>query len=304
MNPPSATNSKALSAEDNGTLLAQFAPVFVIEHPEKSYNLIGTPMAEVKEDLTERVFVNPAKPAIYYETRIFQTPQSVYTNLIFRVHFEKVPLKLFPFYLGAGKNVGLFVVVTLDTKGRPLLYTLVHTCGCYLAFIPTSYMPEQAFPRTWNKDAQMVYSEDLPGMLKYPQIFDKKIRLVLTLRHATHRVKNVWLSDRESLGAYPVSTVLLSPLNSLETLSLGDQRFTSFYETSGPRRGYVKSSMKIWERFFMSWWAFDWRVGEDKKLGKNKNDAIEFYTSLAPWNKTPSDMRDFSTFLRFWGWNL
>ena len=50
--------------------------------------------------------------------------------------------------------------------------------------------------------------------------------------------------------------------------------------------------------------AFDWRVGEDKKLGKNRDDAILFYTSLAPWKKDASDMRDFGTFLKLWGWNL
>jgi hypothetical protein len=153
----------------------------------------------------------------------------------------------------------------------------------------------------------MVYSENLPGMLRHPRIFDEKTRLVLTLRHATHRVKDAWLSDGESLQSlrpYNLSMASLAPLDSLETLLLGERETTSFYETSAPRKGYVKSSTKIWERLFMSWWAFDWRVGEDKKLGKNKNDSIQFYTSLAPWNREASDMRDFNTFLKFWGWNL
>lgn len=302
-NPP-ATDLAAITAEEDGTLQARFSPVFVIEQPEKPYNLIGTPMAELSKDLTERVFVNPGKPTIYYQTRQFQTSRSVYTNLLFRVHFEKIPLNFFPFYLGAGENVGLLVIVTLDLKGQPLLYTLVNTCGCYLAFIPTSYMPEQALPENWDKGRQTIYSESLPGMLRHSQIFDGKPRLVLTLRHATHRVKDAWLSDRESLGPYNLSTASLAPLDSLETLLLGDRESTSFYETSGPRTGYVKSSTKIWERLFMSWWAFDWRVGEDKKLGKNKNDSIQFYTSLPPWNRDTSDMRDFNTFLKFWGWNL
>ncbi len=298
-----ATDLKAITAEENGTLLANFSPVFMIEQPEKPYNLIGTPMAQVTKDLTEKVFVNPEKPTIYYETRRFQTSRSTYTNLVFRVHFEKVPLNFFPLYLGAGENVGLLVIATLNLKDQPVLYTLVHTCGCYLAFIPTSYMPEQAFPKSWDKGRQTVYSENLPGMLKYPR-FDKEIRLVLTLRNATHRIKDAWLSDKKSLGPYLLSTAPLAPLDSLETLPLGDRRFTSFYEISGPRTDYVKSSTKIWERFFMSWWTFDWRIGEDKKLGKNKNDSIQFYTSLPPWNRDASDMRDFKTFLKFWGWNL
>jgi len=301
--PPSPT-PKAISVEDDGTFQARFSPVFVIEHPEKSYNLIGTPSAKTMENSTESVFVNPKKPTIYYEKRGFKTTRSEYTNLIFRVHFEKIPFNLLPFYLGAGENVGLIVVVTLDAKERSLLYTMVHTCGCYLAFIPTSFMPERAFPTNWNKDRQKVHSEELPGMLKYPRVFNNKIRLVLTLRHATHRVKDARLSDRESLRPYGLSNAHLKPLDSLETLPLGNGNFTSFYETSGPRKGYVKSSKKIWERLLMSWWTLDWRVGEDKKLGKNKKDGILFNTSLIPWRMEQSDMRDFSTFLKFWGWNL
>ena len=54
----------------------------------------------------------------------------------------------------------------------------------------------------------------------------------------------------------------------------------------------------------MSWWVFDWRVGEDKKFGKDKNDGILFYTSLKPWDREKSDMRDFVTFLKYWKWNL
>lgn len=111
--------------------------------------------------------IGPVCFLCYYETRRFQISRSTYTNLIFRVHFEKVPLNFFPFYLGAGENVGLLVIVILDLKGQPLLYTLVHTCGCYLAFIPTSYMPEQSFPKIWDKGRQTVYLENLPGMLKH-----------------------------------------------------------------------------------------------------------------------------------------
>lgn len=294
----------AIAAGDDGTLQARFSPVFVIENPEHPYNLIGTPTAERTAESTERVYVDPEKPAIYYETRHFQTSRSTYSNLIYRVHFEKVPFAIFPFYLGAGENVGLFVIVTLDSQEHPLLYTLVHTCGCYLAFVPTSYMPDQAFPGNWRKDRQTVHSENLPGMLKYPDGADERIRLLISLRHATHRVTDVWLSDSDSVLSYHLSTASLSPLESLEALSLNGREVTSFYETSGPRAGYVKSSTKIWERLFMSWWSFDWRIGEDKKLGKDRNHGRLFYTSLTPWGRNASDMRDFNTFLNFWGWDL
>ena len=54
----------------------------------------------------------------------------------------------------------------------------------------------------------------------------------------------------------------------------------------------------------MSWWALDWRIGEDKKLGKNEDDGIRFYTSLKPWSRRASDLRNFKTFLRYWEWKF
>jgi hypothetical protein len=103
--------------------------------------------------------------------------------------------------------------------------------------------------------------------------------------------------------AHAVKAELL-PLEALEQLDLGNGATTSFYETAGDRRGYVKESYKPRERLFMSWWALDWRVGEDKKLGRDKDDGIEFYTSLKPWARSASDMRDFAAFLKYWGWRL
>jgi len=96
----------------------------------------------------------------------------------------------------------------------------------------------------------------------------------------------------------------LKPLKMLEGLALPDGGSTSFYETEGSRKDYVKNSQKPWERLLMSWWAFDWRVGEDKKLGRDLQDGGRFYTSLKFWARDASDLRDFPRFLRYWGWKL
>ena len=96
----------------------------------------------------------------------------------------------------------------------------------------------------------------------------------------------------------------IQPLASLKKLHVNDYETTSFYETSGPRKGYVKGSFKIRERIFMNWLALDWRVGEDKIFGKDENDGILFYTSLKPWDRKKSDMRYFVIFLNYWKWKL
>jgi len=96
----------------------------------------------------------------------------------------------------------------------------------------------------------------------------------------------------------------LHPLEELKHLPLESGGTTSFYETKGCRAGHVKGSFKSRERLFMSWWTLAWTIGQDKYLGTDKNDGPVFYTSLLPWARKASDMRDFASFLRYWGWNL
>jgi len=301
---PTPDRLVAYTVKNDETLLSRYAPVFVIENHKKRYNLIGTPVAEITQEMKEKIYVDPEKATVYAQKWMFKTFKSTYANLVYRVHFEKIPGGLVPFYLGKGENTGLIVIITLSSRNEPILYTTVHTCGCYLAFVPTSYMPASGFPDGWKRARQSVFSENLPGFLDYKGSSTDRNRTLILLRDGSHRVKDIWLSAADSLKKYDTFLAEIQPLDSLEKLPLNNHETTSFYETSGPRKGYVKGSHKIRERFLMSWWAFDWRVGEDKKLGKDKNDGILFYTSLKPWDREKSDIRDFVTFLRYWKWKL
>lgn len=301
---PPADKLSACAVKNDETVFSRYAPVFVIENYEKRHNLIGTPSAKIDEDRDEQVYVDPQKATVYTQTRTFKTSKSTYTNLIYRIHFEEIPGGFSPFYLGKGKNIGLLVIVTLNSRNEPILYTSAHTCGCYLAFVPTSYMSADNFPDGWENVRQSIHSESLPGILDYSELSPEQNKTMILIRDGTHRVKDMWLASPGSLEKYNNSTAEIQPLMSLEKLPLKNYETTSFYETSGSRKGYVKGSYKIWERLFMSWWAFDWRVGEDKKFGKDKSDGLLFYTSLKPWGKKKSDMRDFATFLKHWKWKL
>ncbi len=69
----------------------------------------------------------------------------------------------------AGRNTGLRVIVTLEPqRGRPLLYTTACTCCCYLAFIPTTLLPDPSVTPGWREERQYVYGESLSAILKYP----------------------------------------------------------------------------------------------------------------------------------------
>jgi len=297
-------NFLAYTVKGDKTLLERYAPVFIIENSNKEYNLIGTPSAKINKNGKEKIYVDPEKATFYAEMRKFKTFKSSYTNLIYRIHFEKIPGGLIPFHLGKGNNIGLIVIITLNSRNEPILYTSVHTCGCYLAFVPTTYMPDDNFPDDWKNGRQSVYSENLPGILNYNESSSDLKKTMILIRNGTHRVKDIRLSESYSLKKYNIVKAETQSLESLEKLPLKNYETTSFYETSGSREGYVKGSFKIRERLLMSWWSFDWRVGEDKKFGKNKNDGILFYTSLKPWDREKSDMRNFVTFLKYWKWNL
>jgi hypothetical protein len=275
------------------------APIFWVEEPEIDFNRIGT----VRATAPDNVFVDPDSPTLYAEQRQFATEKGTYTNLIYRVHFQKIPSTFSPYYLGAGKNIGLFVIVTLGEKWQPLLYTTVHTCGCYLSFTPTSLLAKQAFPEGWSRERQSVYGESLPSYLDYAGADPQQQKIQIRIRPGTHRVMDLWLNAADTTPA-PTVTIPLKPLAALEQLPIETGRTTSFYETSGSRTGHVKGSYKFRERLFMSWWALDWNVGQDKKLGSSKDEPPIFNTSLKPWAWDASDMRDFATFLHYWGWDL
>jgi hypothetical protein len=148
------------------TLLYRHLPVFIIENKSKSYNRIGTAKAELTSDNGERVYVAPRDATVYTEERNFKTANDAYTNLFYRIHFSETPYGLFPFQIAAGKNVGLLVIVTLNSSHQPVLFTLVHTCGCYLAFIPTTYLYHKAYPPDWPEKELVIYS-DSPTFLSY-----------------------------------------------------------------------------------------------------------------------------------------
>jgi hypothetical protein len=58
--------------------------------------------------------------AIYYETRQFKTSKKIKKNLIYHVYFGQVPSEAGDFHLNFRKNVGLFIIVTLNTANQSL----------------------------------------------------------------------------------------------------------------------------------------------------------------------------------------
>lgn len=278
-------------------------PAFLLKDPEKQYNIIGRPSIREGADQKTEIYVDPNNPAIFFETQEFTTPKGAYKNLIYRIHFEQVPLALDKLNITAGKNTGILIIYTVDDKGQLLLVTTVHTCGCFLAFFPTKSLPGESYPSGWPATSQWVYGYILPSLLQPAPANDSE-RIVFTLESETHRISDVAIRDRADLQkAYTAIDLEIFPMNSLYQLPFKG-RTESFFAMEGARQGYVRDNTKILERIFISWWAFDLHVGEDKAFGLADSSTTILYTSLKFWDRTASDLKNFPRFLSYWGWKL
>lgn len=281
-----------------------YAPLFLVHDYQASHNRIGRPAAKRDDQGHEQIYVDSGHPVIYFLKRTFTTLKGNYTNLVYRVHFPEVPFGLIPFNLTAGNNIGLMVVITLDSQQRPVLVTTVHTCGCYLAIVPTAFLPRDALPEDWRQKPINVYGETLPWLVDYSKARDPK--LLVYLRPEVHRVTDLKIIDTQELKdarRFNVIPADLRPAQELEEIPLGNGT-TSFYHQKGLFKGHVKGSVKPLESIFLSLPSLDFFVGTDKTYADSRKYGNPFYTSLKPWNRKASDMWDFAKFLSFWGWRL
>ncbi len=309
---PQTTSLYDLTAAPGDELAQRHAPLFVMPSAERPFNRIGTPRITVKEGKHPRqvVDVDPQQATMYVQQQPFETERGRYLNLIYRVHFSRVPLHFGTGTISAGRNGGLLVVVTLDEDRHPVLVTTVHTCGCYLAFLPTSLLPRSAYPDRWDTTRQRVWGETLPGQLVVSE--QASVRPVLWLRPNSHRVTDArmvaggaaLLEQLQTRQPPPDRVPLrLAPMAQLRTLPAGKGSASFFYQ-NGWRKGYVKGAFKPLEAVFASWWALDLLVGNDKQYGPVEQTGTRFYTSLKPWRRSASNMWPFDQFLTYWGWHL
>jgi len=286
-------------AEAAAPPVAVMAPAFVLGEVQEPHNRIGRVRAAGIAD-AETVTIDPETPVIYVGSRSFATAKATYTNLVYRIHFLAQPYSLIPFHLGAGRHVGLLVILTLDARQQVLLVTTANTCGCYAASIPTATLPASAYPAGWQAAPLGVLGERLPARL--PPIGANDV-LQVFVRPDVHRVMDLRVVPRSSLAAGMVRAEVLD-LEALKKIPMENGNVTSLYYRGWPLAGHVKGAIKPWETLLLSLVSLDLFVGMDKEYGDTRESGTPFYTSLKPWNRHASDMNDFVVYLRFNGWHL
>ncbi len=286
------------------TLSSRYAPAFLTYGAEQDYNRIGSPRIRSKGGKARGIYMDTDRPRIYEMSKAFDTDRGRYRNLIYRVHFPGIPYSLFPFHVTAGKNVGLMVFITLNEEQNPVLVTTVHSCGCYVAVLPTALLPRDAYPEDMGESPMKAYGEHLQWPLDYSTA--RTPRLLIHLRPAVHRVIHLEVVDDGELGRggrYATFPMPIVNMEDLERLPL-DGDTTSLYAQKWPFRGHVKGAFKPFESLFLGLVSLDLFVGADKVYGERSQTATRFYTSLKFWNRKKSDMWDFERFLEFKGWRL
>lgn len=279
---------------------SEYSPIFEIQDYDKEHNRVGTPSAVIIDDNDEGIVIDTTKPSVFTQTAAFKTENGSYTNKIYRIHFPKVPY----FHLTSGNNPGLLVIVTFDSSKKPVLVTTVHTCGCYNAIIPTNYLPESAYPDGWKKESFDLYGETLPGILDFSGL--KSSGILIKVRPDVHRIMDIspYTASTNNTDEHRILKMKKHDMSELEKLPAEDGKTVNFFHKDGFMKGHVKGTVKPFEMMFMSLISLDLFIGSDKIYSPPDDYGNPFYTSLKPWYRHESDMRDFAGYLKFWGWKL
>ena len=297
--PPDCPTARA--TRDLDALLRCYAPVFVAHESENAFNRIGTPKLSPGWLGGVSLRVDPAAPTMYAEVREDAVAGQQMTQLVYRVHFEKIPFRMSRYWFEAHRNPGMLAVVTLDSQSlEPQFATLVHTCGCYRAVVPTEAVPREMLPAEWT-ETRNLYGQVLPGRIPVPELGES--RIVVDLEPFGHRVSGIRVDRIARSAGVPIEIRDLSELRDMPVAGREGRTASMFYQ-SWPLRGKVRGAWNMFEGFSLGFLALDPMVGMDKDFGDPDVTGTRFYTMLTPWKRDVSRLDKFEALLTELGYRM
>ncbi len=289
---PVTCSPEDAASRDEAALLRCFAPAFVVEDGDRSFNRIGTPTL-FRAGGRERARIDTETPAAFAEVRHDAIGGTEVLHLVYRVHFDRLAFKPSVFF-ERHRNVGVLAIVTVRAEDlAPLLLTTVYSCGCYRVVLPTALLPEAALPPRRGRVRSA--GHDLPDRLEAP--VRGASRFVIRLTSKAHRLAGVETSASDST---PGIRLPLREMKELRRLPIqgAPGETGSFFYTSGLRRGHVRGAWSPIEGVTAGLLLLDPMLGMDKELGDPESTGTRFYTSLLPWQRNVSRLDRFDPLLR------
>lgn len=154
--------------------------------------------------------VDRRRPVLFVRPAITRFGGRARPQLVYTVWFDaRTPAGRFDPY--AGPLDGLMWRVTLDDRGRPLLYDSIHACGCYHLFFPVP--PVTRVPVPADADG-----EEAPLTPRSAPVLDPGQRMVLMVDAGTHYLHRIGTQVPE--GAAPAQWPLALPVDGVPDAEL------------------------------------------------------------------------------------
>ncbi len=291
-----------LEIESDDALLRCFAPVFVATGAEESHNRIGAVVLERGGFGGLSVRVDPARPVLYTEVRLDIVGGELVRQLVYRLHFEGIPFEFSRTFYEAHRNAGLLVIVTVDAStATPRFVTVVHTCGCYAAVLPTQHVSRAALPPDRPQDVVRIYGQTLPAILA---VLSPGTRPTIWLEAGSHRATDIrFASEWPNAPVVPIEFRPIAELRDMPVVGGSDGERGSIFHDTWPARGHVRGAWNPIEGL-TAWGivALDPMVGMDKDFGDPAHTGTAFYTMLTPWRQSASRLDRFDRLLRELGY--
>lgn len=221
-----------MTRPDDETLAALFAA----HAPEWEIDVVGDDDRIGTPRWTARgPSVDVTAPVVYQHHSHTWFEGEALLQLSYVVWFPSRP----PAFVGdpfAGRLDGLTWRVTLDRDGRPLLYDVMHNCGCYHLFLSTPRLARAAPARRYEEPPLVVQ-----------QVPDGGGGLVLRLASRTHHLLRAYRDPGPSRGvARAVEDYAMEDYDALRSLPTTDGGRRSLFAADG----LVPESARS-ERFFL-----------------------------------------------------
>jgi hypothetical protein len=299
---PPACRAEDLCEGAQPDLLACWAPILEVDDGDRSFNRIGWPRIRMRKSGREEVDVDPERGALFCETRKDRIGDREVLQLVYRIHFTKLPLTPAVFF-ERHRNVGLLAIITLDASTREaLLLTTVYTCGCYRTLHPTDLFLGGALPPGWPKESVTVHGRRLPAVLTRPRVGES--RWLIHLASRTHRVDGILIAaEPAETGRIALPLVPMEELRRLPVEGASDRR-SSFFHTRGFLKGHVRGAFSPIEGLTAGLLLLDPLLGMDKDFGDPEVTGTRFYTGLLPWRRNVTRLDRLDPLLRSLGFRL